>query len=64
MAIPSLEAITCISKKILCSIIGTQNFPYHAYTIATLPEQEHGLGMLEPSQSTTPSFVIALAQSV
>eukprot|EP00957_Ditylum_brightwellii_P139685 10645782-Ditylum_brightwellii.AAC.1 len=58
---PTSDAIAGTSKKLLHQIMGTQQIPYHAYAIAILPEQDHGLGHFEPSGSAISSFVVAVA---
>eukprot|EP00957_Ditylum_brightwellii_P165055 12566452-Ditylum_brightwellii.AAC.2 len=38
-----------IIKDLLCNILQCSHIPSHTYTLATLPEADHGLGLLDPS---------------
>eukprot|EP00957_Ditylum_brightwellii_P157110 11957762-Ditylum_brightwellii.AAC.1 len=53
---PTTESTTGTTKELLCHIMCTKQLPHRAYLLATLLEQESGLGLFEPSQSAIPAF--------
>eukprot|EP00957_Ditylum_brightwellii_P026945 2036748-Ditylum_brightwellii.AAC.1 len=58
---PTSNDIDAINKELLCNILQCSHIPSHAYALATLPESDHGLGLLDPSRLAINCFVVPMA---
>lgn len=59
-----ISNITTISSNFLSNLTGTHPFPPHAWSLATLPVREGGLGVLDPSTTAINAFIRPILRSL